>query len=67
MKTTPSRRATVMSSLNETGWGVREKGVTPPAVIPFYNRLLCRYLKTTSTVFVHLGFFTLCADPMPGP
>jgi hypothetical protein len=26
---------------------VREGGVTPPALTPFYSRLLDRYLKTT--------------------
>jgi hypothetical protein len=52
---TEKERTTDTSSLNEIPTdqlrnrvGMREEGVIPPpAPAPFYNRLLCRYLKTT--------------------
>jgi hypothetical protein len=40
----------------EIRWGERRKGSLP---IPFYSRLLGRYLKTKCTVFFPLGFCTV--------
>jgi hypothetical protein len=63
---TPIRRITLLSSLHDITtdqlgyrvvvWG---RGVTPPALTPLYSRFLDRYVKTTWTVFLYLGYWLL--------